>query len=151
MTSLQAAFEPFVVALLRKEGSRRAHVTGISIFLLVVACVCAIGAIGFLSVAVYNYFLALYGQQRAIILMGSGFAFDALFCVLLAYTIQSYARSRAKTYYRTAADNIRALLEVLSHELEEPILNHPKTAAVVATLAGYVIGEKISDSGFTRH
>jgi high-affinity Fe2+/Pb2+ permease len=111
--------------------------------LLMISGVLAVVAIGFLMAAGYDWLLTQYDLQTARLYMG-GFVFllAALFAVV-AMAIYSYRQRKIRAYYEVVKDNFQHAMTIVGEELEEPIRENPKTAMLIAGLAGYIAAEKI--------
>jgi hypothetical protein len=109
----------------------------------ILATAFALAGAGFILVAGYDWLQTRYDIQTARLYMG-GFSLGfALIIGAIAFMIHLYKREKVKAYYHVVRDNIENAMHMVGDELEEPIRENPKTAMLMAGLAGYIAAEKL--------
>jgi hypothetical protein len=117
-------------------GKGRLALCAVAAVLVVLAAV--FGGIGF-----YLWLEPVWGPAAA-----AGFTALALFvaavlCIGINYLMGRARRREREILHRHEAGMLNDLLAVAAEELEEPIQNYPKTAALVAALAGLIAGKHL--------
>lgn len=137
--AIRAPLEHAILAALTQDSPRGNPASP----LVVLAGVLAVIAIGFLMMAGYDWLTTRYDLQTARLYMG-GFTFLlAALAALAAAAVHSYRQRKIRAYYEIVKDNFQHVLALVSDEMEEPIRENPKTAMLIAGLAGYIAAEKI--------
>lgn len=125
--------------------SRLPRINAEGLFFLWLAGVTTAIALGFLSFTAYIYLATIYVHHIAgLIVAGS-----ALAVALIAASISILYMSRRAQRYMTQsagpqpdiAKTVTALIDSIAEELEEPIRENPKTAIMIASLAGFLAGD----------
>ena len=109
----------------------------------IVSAVLALAGSGFLIVAGYEWIAMHYDVQTAQIGVGLLALALALIVATGAYAVHIYKLKKVRAYYNVVKDNINNAMHLVADELEEPIRENPKTAMLMASLAGYVAAEKL--------
>lgn len=117
------------------------HKTGLS--LLASAGLMLAVALGFFIYAGYLWLNATYDPQTATMLAGLMALALAVLCALGAYGVTRYKRWRVERFKNEIADTMHMALEMADEELAEPVRDNPKTALLIASLAGFIAGEKM--------
>ena len=99
--------------------------------------------LGFLIVAGYGFLIDQFDVRMGTLYMALIILTGALASAFAAHVIKHHMRLRARTNHEMLAENIRAIINVVTNELEEPIRENPVTAALVAAIAGYAAARKI--------
>lgn len=104
--------------------------------LAVVALVC--------MAAAFSYWLRQqYSPDVAAMVAGLGILALALLVAAAGYTISVIRKNRIEAITDEMKDKVLNALETIADEMEDPIRNHPKSSVAVATLAGYLIGNRL--------
>lgn len=122
------------------------RVTPVGGFFLWLAAVLTAMGLGFLLFSEYIYLKETYSSAMA----AFGVACTAIVVSLLSAAVGMlvnglYASGRdARSHGRQPdiAKTVTALLDSVIEELEEPIRENPKTALMIASLAGFLAGDK---------
>ncbi len=122
------------------------HVTPTGIFFLWLAAVLTVMGFGFLLVSEFLYLRETYSSVVA----SMGVACTAFVISLLsAATGMLINRLRASKQVAHSSRHqpditktVTALIDSVTEELEEPIRENPKTALMIASLAGFLAGDK---------
>jgi hypothetical protein len=67
----------------------------------------------------------------------------SLLVAACGYTYSVLRKSKIHAVGDELKDKIMSALEAMSEEMEDPIRDHPKSSVALATLAGYVIGNRV--------
>ncbi|MCE7887576.1 MAG: hypothetical protein DYH13_08785 [Alphaproteobacteria bacterium PRO2] len=103
----------------------------------------AVAGGGFLVAAGYDWLITNYDLQTARLVIGAGTMSLGIIIAAAVYSIYAEKRKQIEGYYSILKNNIHTALEVVGEELEEPIRENPKTAVMIASLAGYIAAEKL--------
>ncbi len=98
---------------------------------------------GFLVTAGYDWLVTHYDLQTARLVIGALILSLGIIIAAVVYGVYDKKRRQLQNYYGMLKDNIHSALEVVGEELEEPIRENPKTAVMIASLAGYIAAEKL--------
>jgi len=99
-------------------------------------------AVGFFLYAAFLWLDGNYAPEVAAMLAGALTAGVALICGLIAYGVLLYKRHRIRKMRQEIAGTVQTALELADEELSQPVRENPKMAVLVASLAGYIVGEK---------
>lgn len=99
--------------------------------------------LGFMIYATSLWLTAHYAPHAAAAMTGGLALLLALLSASLAYVFLEYKRSRLKKIKAEATATLQTAFELLNKELGEPIRENPKTAILIASLAGFATGEKL--------
>ncbi len=110
--------------------------TALSVFLGLAGC-------GFLMAAGYGYLQEYFDARTATLYMALITLGCALACSLVGYALIHYRQKRMRAVQSTIADNLRSALASVTDELEGPIRDNPKTAALLAGLAGFAAAQRL--------
>jgi formate hydrogenlyase subunit 3/multisubunit Na+/H+ antiporter MnhD subunit len=136
------AIEQIALAMFMQQDSPRPKRSPASIALALAGIFGLVG-VGFLIAAGYEWMLEQHGLQTARLYTGSVCVTLAVMAAAAAGAFYSYKRAKAETYYMVVRENIQSAIAMLGEELEEPIRENPKTAMLMASLAGYIAAEKL--------
>ena len=67
----------------------------------------------------------------------------ALLVTACGYTYSVVRKSKINAVGDELRDKVMAVVTAMSDEMEGPIRDHPKSSVAIATLAGYVIGNRV--------
>lgn len=125
--------------------SRLPRINAAGVFFLWLAAVLTVMAIGFGLFATYAYLVTIYVPQAAA-LMVAGIAFAV--ALVSAGISMLYMNRRARRMVSQTlnpqpdiAKTVTAMIDSIAEELEEPIRENPKTAIMIASLAGFLAGD----------
>ncbi len=120
----------------------KVNATGIS--LIGLSGVLAVIGIAFLMISEYFRLKAVYMPDAAALITAGTAVFMSIFCGLIGMAVMKREKDRhiAHTPPQDIAKTISALVDSLGEELEQPIRENPKTAVMLASLAGFVAGDR---------
>lgn len=100
-------------------------------------------SLGFFIVAAYlwienNYF----PPEKAAAMAGGLILALSCLCAGAAYLILQYKRSRARKLKAELTQTLHTLADIAEEELSQPIKDNPKTSVLIASLAGFIAGDK---------
>jgi glucan phosphoethanolaminetransferase (alkaline phosphatase superfamily) len=95
---------------------------------------------GFLIYAAHMYFLSLFPVYTAAALTGGLCLVIAVLSSSVSYFINLYKRRQQRQMIANLVGTFHDLYETAEEELSEPINENPKTALLLASVAGYVAG-----------
>lgn len=98
--------------------------------------------LGFLLGAAYLWFDKNYTPEVAAAMTGILSMLLALLGAAGAYFFAYFRRRRIQTLKSEIAETVQTALEYADEELGEPVRENPKTAVMIASLAGFVAGER---------
>jgi hypothetical protein len=99
--------------------------------------------LGFIIYASYLWLNAHYLPDMAAALTGALALFMAVLSALMAHAYSEYKRLRLRKIKAEATQTLQNAFDMLNAELEHPIRENPKTSVLIASLAGFMVGEKI--------
>lgn len=97
---------------------------------------------GFLIFAMHLWFEKTYPPELAAAFTGSAILALALMVLLVSMRIFQWRKNRLRELKHEVHEALQTTFDFLDEELAEPVQNNPVTAVVLASLAGYVAGEK---------
>ena len=103
----------------------------------------ALAGLGFLIAAGYAFLLDAYDEKTATLYMAVIIFGCTAVTSLTAYTLFKFRQRRLRSLQRTITDNIHSAINAVSDELEGPIRDNPKTAALIAGLAGFAAAHRM--------
>ncbi len=101
-----------------------------------------LAGLGFLIAAGYGYLHEYFDAKTSTLYMGIIVLVCALMSSSTAYILFHIRQKRVRKYQRTITDNIYQAINSVAEELEVPIRDNPKTAALLAGLAGYAAAQR---------
>ncbi len=102
----------------------------------------AIG-LGFILYAAHLWLGAHYRPDQAAALTGLVAMAIGLLIALSYMIILRYKRGVIKKIQHDISNSVHEAMESINELLSEPVHNHPKTSAVAASVAGFMVGEKL--------
>ncbi|MDI1229499.1 MAG: hypothetical protein PSY14_17620 [bacterium] len=123
----------------KAPGMRKAEIC-----LLAVAGILSVIGTVFLFMALHAYALVYYVPWVAATITGAGALIVGLTCAVIAGGMEEVRQRDGKRI--DAEDPTKALLAAIEHAtqgLEKPIHDNPRTSVLLASLAGYVAGNKL--------
>lgn len=108
--------------------------------LAVAAALFAVAGLGFMVFAAHLWLNRHYQPDLAAALTGLIALGVAFLIALLAAVIFYLRRSTVRKLQAQARKSVQEVFEVVDDFLADPVRDHPKTAALAATLAGFMIG-----------
>ncbi len=111
--------------------------------LLVLSGFFIVAGSGFLIAGAYFWLNAHYTPDAAMALTGTLCLAVASVVMLASYIGWEIKRSHIRKMKSEVGSLVQATLKFLESELSEPVSNNPKTAAFLASLAGFQVGEKL--------
>lgn len=114
------------------------------ILLLLFSAVWAVLGSGFLLYAGYLYLQARYApDMAALIIAAAAMCISALIAFAGIHMMKRHPASHHRHAHGTdMAQTVSQLIDTISEELEDPIRDNPKTALMVAGLAGFLAGNQ---------
>ena len=100
-------------------------------------------ALSFLSVFGYIQLQTIYPAAQAALLMAAGVFILFLCTALSGYLIFKKKSKHTNVRRQHLTDMIYQFGELIGDEIDTPIRDNPKTAVLLASLAGFVAGEKL--------
>lgn len=97
----------------------------------------------FISLFAYNELQAFYTQAQAALIMAAAIFILALCSSLGAYLIFKKKSKHSFARRQHLSDMIYQLGEMIGDEIDAPIRDNPKTAMILASLAGFVAGDRL--------
>lgn len=107
------------------------------------AGVLALVAVVYLIVAL-SYWLKMQYSPDVAALATAGITLS--FAILVAaagYTITVIRKTKVAAVTDELRDKVMQVISAVSEEMEDPIRDHPKSSVALATLAGYVVGNRL--------
>ncbi|MBI1301923.1 MAG: hypothetical protein GC137_09745 [Alphaproteobacteria bacterium] len=98
-------------------------------------------ALCFLIYASHLWLAENYPPETAAMFAGFLALGLAALCCLFAYGVIQYKRSQVKKLKKEIANTMNSVLEIANEEFGQPIKDNPKTAVIIASLAGFIAGE----------
>lgn len=147
-----AAFSP-VLKQLMLDGimsspamPRLPRISLLGIFFLWFAALLTVMGVGFLLFAEYAYLTAIYSPELAAVGVACTAMAVSLLSAATGMIVMDKRASRAKRLPSMGpqpdiAKTITGLIDSLAEELEDPIRENPKTAIMIASLAGFLAGD----------
>jgi len=142
-----ATFTPVIKQLmldgiLNGPGIPRISVAGL-LFLWFAAVLTVLGA-GFLFYAEYAFVTTSYTPEIAALAVTLTAWAAGLLSAIVGISIVNNNRNRRSHHAGPAPDiakTVTALIDSIAEELEDPIRDNPKTAVMIASLAGFLAGD----------
>lgn len=107
------------------------------------AGVLALVSVVYLIVAL-SYWLKMQYSPDVAALATAGITLS--FAILVAaagYTITVIRKTKVEAVTDELRDKVMQVISAVSEEMEDPIRDHPKSSVALATLAGYVVGNRL--------
>lgn len=132
--------------LIDRLMSNKAPLTGeskIKFTLLAFAGSMALGTIGFLLYAMYLWLNANYDPTVVMFSMAGVTSLLSLLAINLFFALSAYKKRKIKEKRDEIIKIAEDTLTIANHKLSEPIKESPLTATLIASLAGFIAGEKL--------
>lgn len=100
--------------------------------------------LGFFIYAAHLWMQPRYSPEMAALLTAALSLWLAVMVLAVAYIGMGYRRKRLKMLGNSIVKNIQDAFEAVDADLRDPVGEHPRTALLLASLAGFVVGEKIT-------
>jgi Na+/melibiose symporter-like transporter len=142
MTDLAALPEKLLMERILHGNSAWAERSRLELSLIAASGFLLLLGAGFLIFAMHLWFQKTYPPETAAAFTGVALLAVALVTLLVSLRIVRWRRDRLKELKQEVHDTLQSTFQFLEDELEEPVQNNPITAVVLASLAGYVAGEK---------
>ena len=142
MRLLLPIIEQAIINGVISKGAPLMHKNKAGLGLLALSGLITLVALGFLIFAGYGWLLINYDQPTAAFIVSA-----VLFALALVSVVSAYFAFKKKP--AVVADNsdvmqlISEITDVIGEELAEPIEEHPKTALLLASLAGFAVGDRL--------
>jgi len=138
--------EPVVMQLLMNGLNRPSKPllpskTGIALTVLALFLGCT--GIVYMLMAFHEVLLDTYAPWIAAVGTGASALLLSGFAAAVALHLQDIRDAKAKLMHRNDTDNLIAAIEAATKGLEDPIANHPRTSVLLASLAGYMAGNRL--------
>ena len=115
----------------------------IGLTLMVLSVFLVLIALAFFIFSIYVWLSATYRSGTAAIFT-SGIALSAaVLLFLMALAVVQSRQSYMRQVREETASVLHEVFEYVDEELSEPIQENPKTAALVAAVAGFAMGERL--------
>jgi hypothetical protein len=134
--------EQLILAVLLNGTGMSEKKNQIGLGLAALSLFLALTGLGFLMAAGYAFLQEQFDTKTAAFYMALVTLACATVSSLTAYALFHYRQKRIRSYQRTITDNIHSAINAVSDELEGPIRDNPKTAALLAGLAGYAAAQR---------
>lgn len=110
--------------------------------LVVASSLFALAGLGFLVFASHLWLTQHYAPDVAAFLTGLILIFVAALIAALAFSIFYFWQSDVRKVRKEIKKSIHEALEILDDFVADPVRQNPKTAALAASAAGFLLGEK---------
>ena len=107
------------------------------------AALLGIVAIIYLIFALSYWLRAQYTPDVAALATGGVALAVALLIAAVGYTYNVIRKSKIEAVADEMKEKMIHALEAVSEEMEDPIRNYPKSSLALATLAGYLVGNRV--------
>lgn len=97
---------------------------------------------GFLTAAFFLWLTTVYPVYLAAAYTGTTLLLLGVSIILGVRAYMAVHKKKAAAYGKQVGGTILDLVESLGEELEQPIKDHPKTAALLAGIAGYIANDR---------
>lgn len=94
--------------------------------------------------AAFSYWLRQqYPPDVAALVAGLGILALALLVAAAGYAYSVIRKNKIEAVGDEIKDKVLKVLESVADEMEDPIRDHPKSSVAIATLAGYLVGNRL--------
>ena len=142
-SSLMAIAEQALVTQFEKRNTIVSHESKPKMFFILFFGLMLFTGTGFIIYASYVWLTKNYALEIAAALTGGIALSLALLSCLIAYAVTLYKRHKIKEVKNQILDIVQSAFEIAEEEFSEPIRENPKTSALAASVAGYLIGERL--------
>lgn len=143
LTRLLPLVEGFLLDRMLHSGMFVSRRSKAGIVLLIMAGLLSLVALLFVIVAGYQWALAHFTADKAALL-------TALFILAVAAALTAGAlhllhrrQSRFKEMKQELTQQLTSLYDAVAEEMDDPVRNHPKTTVALATLAGFLLANRV--------
>jgi hypothetical protein len=98
--------------------------------------------IGFFVYGGYIWLSNNYDLVTVMFAMGVIFSFLSIACGILIYNIALYKGKKLQAEKENFITTAKEAFEIFQQELEAPVNDNPKTALLIASISGYLAGER---------
>lgn len=94
--------------------------------------------------AAFSYWLRQqYTPDVAALVAGLGMLALALLVAAVGYAVSVIRKNKIEAVTDEIKNKVLHALESVADEMEDPIRDHPKSSVAIATLAGYLVGNRL--------
>lgn len=141
---ISALVKQLIVDGIVSTASRTTINNSASVGLYALAGGISIIGIVFLAIAVYGLLLENLTMPAAASITGAGIlALAGVFVLIGKYAVKKIARRRHTEKFHNVEVLVGQLLEDVLGDIENPIRENPKTAMILAGLAGFMAGDRL--------
>lgn len=142
---MNAAYAIAEQMLIDRLMSNKAPLTGeskLKLILLTFSGFMVVGAISFALYAFYLWLVSNFAPTMVMLGMAAAMAFLSVLAISLFFAISAYKHRKIKQKRDEIIKIAQDTLALANNELSEPIKDHPLTATIIASFAGFVVGDK---------
>lgn len=144
MNSLFAVAENLLIDRLISNGAPFTGSNKAGLGLIALAGFMFLMSMGFFTWAAYIWMANNLDPLTAAIITGGITFLVASLCTLGAYALLKYKRYRIKKLKNEVSETINQVLaEFTGDEITQPIKDNPKSSALIASVAGLIVGDQI--------
>ena len=99
-------------------------------------------AIGFFVYGAYIWLSNNYDIITVMFTMGGIFSLLSIAGGILVYNIALYKRKKLQAEKESFINTAKDAFEIFRHDLEAPVNDNPKAALLIASISGYLTGER---------
>lgn len=141
---ISALVKQLIVDGIVSTASRTTINNSASVGLYALAGGISIIGVVFLAIAVYGLLLENLTMPAAASITGAGIlALAGVFVLIGKYAVKKIARRRHTEKFHNVEVLVGQLLEDVLGDIENPIRENPKTAMILAGLAGFMAGDRL--------
>jgi hypothetical protein len=107
------------------------------------AALLGVVAVIYLIFALSYWLRTQYSPDVAALATGGIALTVALLIAAVGYTYNVIRKSKIEAVTDEMKEKVVHALETMSEEMEDPIRNYPKSSIAIATLAGYLVGNRV--------
>ena len=143
MGNVLAIAENLLISRVLNSGSPFMGRNKVNLVLFSLAGGLLVVALGFFITAAYIWLSIQYPPYMAAAIAGAFVTVLSLLCVLIAYGVMQYKRMYLKRMKDEITQTMQNAFELVDGELSHTIQDNPKTSVMIASLAGFIAGEKL--------
>lgn len=131
--------------LVNRVLSNKAPVTGrskLGLIIIILTTLFVLAGLGFALYSATVWLNTVFSAHLASLIMAGALFTLALFSSALFLIYSRYKQSKVKEARQDMAETIEMGINLINKELSEPVSNNPKQAMLIASLAGFVAGDK---------
>lgn len=99
--------------------------------------------LGFVGYGTHIYMAANYPPDVAALMTGGAAMAFACAIACIGYLFLRYRKYKIAQMKHDLTQTLTNVMDMFSDELAEPIKDNPKTSVLIASLAGFMVGEKL--------